>query len=144
MATLFAGNNGGIDLSTFDLAAITSGTPTTMSTTDYRIPNVAEYRGFDFTYTGNSLTGGTITDITVFNGALNRYEITNIILPVADVDKFLSNGNDSQGFLAEVFAGTDKMTGSNVADHLLGFDGGDTMLGNEGNDTLEGGVGNDT
>jgi len=49
MATLFSVNNNGIDLSTFDLATITSGLPTVMTTSDYKLPN-AEFKGpGDFT-----------------------------------------------------------------------------------------------
>ena len=138
MANLFSIGNNSIDLSTLDLATITSGLPTTMSTSDYVLPN-AEFKGFNFTYTGNSLTDGTITDIIVTTGGQQRYQVTGLLLPVTDVDFFVNNGNDSKGFLADVFSGADVLNGSTGADHLLGFGGGDTLNGNDGNDTLEGG-----
>ena len=54
MATLFAGNNGGIDLSTFDLEAITTGIPTTKTASDYVLP-AAEFKGL-FSNTPTSFT----------------------------------------------------------------------------------------
>ena len=143
MATLFSVNNNGIDLSTFDLATITSGLPTVMTTSDYKLPN-AEFKGpGDFTYTGNSLTGGTISEFIVTTGGAERYHVTGLFLPVTDVDDFLAT-NDSQGFLGAIFSGADTMLGSDtVADHLIGFAGNDTLEGNGGNDTLDGSGDND-
>jgi Ca2+-binding RTX toxin-like protein len=145
MATLFSVNNNSIDLSTFDLATITQGPPTTKTASDFVLPN-AEFKGFNFQYDindPNNLIGGTITDIIVTTGGQQRYQITGLLLPVSDVNFFIDNGNDSQGFLADVFSETDTLNGSTVADHLLGFGSSDTIEGNGGNDTLEGGDGND-
>jgi Ca2+-binding RTX toxin-like protein len=140
MAVFQAGNVGGIDLSAFDLAALTTGTPT-KTDTSYRFPGI-EFQGFGFIYTGDDLTGGTITTIIVFSGLPEVYRISGLLLPVADVDEFLL-ADDSQGLLAAIFNQPDTFIGSTANDHLLGFAGIDKLQGGNGNDTLDGGSDND-
>jgi Ca2+-binding RTX toxin-like protein len=142
MAAFLAGNLGGIDLSAFDLAALTQGVPTDATPTVYRFPDI-EFQGFGFTYTGDDLSGGTINTIIVFGGGQEAYRVSGLNLTVtAEIAGFISNG-ESQNFLAAIFASADTFVGSAANDHLRAFAGIDKLLGGNGDDTLDGGDDND-
>jgi len=91
MATLSSVDNSGIDLSAFNLVTITTGIPTTKTASDYVLPN-AEFRGFNFAYTDRliptRLRSVPSPTSSVTTGGPERYEITGLLLDVADVDKF--------------------------------------------------------
>jgi Ca2+-binding RTX toxin-like protein len=142
MAVFQAGNVGGIDLSAFDLAALTPDPPTQATETIYEFPEI-EFQGFGFTYTDDDLSGGTINTIIVLNGGQEDYRISGLNLTVtAEIAGFISNG-ESQNFLAAILASADTFVGSAANDHLLGFAGIDKLLGGNGDDTLDGGDDND-
>src|SRR5215471_408857 len=102
MATFDASaRTSGIDMTTFDVAGLESGTPTNFSKADYQLNTATgfqEFLGTDFTYdVTNHLTGGTIHDITVVDKGVTLFEISNLHLDFTDFDAFVQ-ASDSQGF----------------------------------------------
>ena len=73
------------------------------------------------------------------------WTFTELSVPAADLGNAASGtGANLAAYMPTVFAGNDKITGSNFNDYLLGYDGIDSLFGNAGNDSLDGGSGNDT
>ena len=145
MATLVSGTVQGVDLANFDLITLASGAATTQTDSIYRLTEqdtYNEFLGANFTYTGDELTGGTISTFIVFDDNKETFRITGLALDVTKIDEFLSS-DDAQGFLAEVFAGNDAQTGTGLNDHLIGYAGDDTLLGGLKDDVLDGGADND-
>lgn len=121
---------------------VTSATSTQIVINDYA-GNIGAYFGYGLTYSGSSVTGGTIT-------AYDSYRNNSIATTVRDVNidaRTLANlvnaGNPAR---VEEFAlsGNDTIEGSNFSDSLLGYGGSDFILGGSGNDFIDGGAGTDT
>jgi Ca2+-binding RTX toxin-like protein len=102
-----------------------------------------EFQGVGFTYTGDALTGGTITSITSHTGGAIDFQFSGLSLSVASFNVY-RDADDTEGFLTAVFAGADTISGSNGDDELMGFAGSDTITGLDGDDVLDGGTGSDT
>jgi Ca2+-binding RTX toxin-like protein len=102
-----------------------------------------ELQGTGFTYFDGTLSGGTINTITVRDSGVIGFQITDMSLSGASFAFYQETG-DSLGFLTDVFSGSDTITGSELADHLVGFAGDDVIEGAGGNDTLAGYTGSDT
>ena len=98
--------------------------------------------GFGFTYSGNSLVGGTVTEAGEAEDGQLVYRITGLSLSAAQVYQWIASGN-STALLNAVLAGDDEILGSANRDRLVGLTGADTLYGYAGNDWLEGGAGND-
>lgn len=149
MAVLTAGSAGPIDFTTFDIVDFTDTATHTVTQTDtaYRLSDpdpttYNEFRGSGFTYTGDALSGGIVTEIVVFQTGSNVYSISGLAFDATLLPGLIDDG-DSEGFLAAVFAGADSLTGSAQADGLLSFAGDDRLDGGAGADTMDGGEGND-
>jgi Ca2+-binding RTX toxin-like protein len=103
------------------------------------------YAGTGFTFSSGQATAGTITQIVV-NSFGNWLNFSGIAIPVATFRTYVS-ANNTQGFLAAIFAGNDSLSGQATLlydDYIDGFGGNDSISGGDGNDTLVGGAGNDT
>lgn len=109
--------------------------------------------GTDFTYSFSGVTGGTVSGVTLFNGAhAPLITVTGLSLTATSIyDAF----NTSGGLAVEslLMAGADSVTGSTKGDYIFSGAGADTIkggagsdyiLGEKGNDVLWGGLGADT
>jgi Ca2+-binding RTX toxin-like protein len=143
---------GGIDFLDFSIKDLGDvGEPTVFTATTYKLEDLVngsfnEFHGTDFTYNSDKdLIGGTLNEFFENDpdagGEILR--ASDFSMAVTTANKFLA-ANNSQGFLAAVFAGDDTMTGSPLDDQILGYKGNDTTDGAAGNDTLIGDVGNDS
>lgn len=104
------------------------------------------FSGQNLTYSGDILTGGTITDYVVkvispkFVNMI--YEMHGFEIPAALASPHIQAGNFAPIF-AMVLTGNDTITGSNSDDVLTGLGGSDLIRGGLGNDVIEGGAGHD-
>jgi Ca2+-binding RTX toxin-like protein len=136
----------------FDQLDLFPGTVTVANSTTYRIENGATYDEFEsyglapFAYDSGSgqLSGGTISFWRHYlsDGTLVFMVALPFSYPATALEDFRA-GNDSPGFLADLFSGFDVLNGSSADDYLNGYAGGDYLFGNDGNDTLVGGAGFD-
>jgi Ca2+-binding RTX toxin-like protein len=107
------------------------------------------YYGNNFKYTGNGVSGGTLTG---YDAAINvnTYNLTYTLvysargfnLSASTAYKYIQSG-DASGFQAWALSGNDVINGSIYSDNLLGYNGNDTMTGGSGWDWIDGGAGND-
>ncbi|MGO4127759.1 calcium-binding protein [Inquilinus sp. YAF38] len=98
--------------------------------------------GTGLSFTPPSTFGGTATELTYMKPGL-VFSITGMNTPLATLAGLIIGG-DELAMLATIFTGDDVITGSTLADRLIGFDGVDTISGGDGGDTLRGGAGGDT
>jgi len=96
-----------------------------------------------FTYSGNSLAGGTVTGYQSYDNYSLSATVTGISANALTVKSYLDSGN-ALGLYQYVLSGADQITGTSGSDRLLGFDGNDILNGGLSNDTLDGGSGTDT
>lgn len=102
------------------------------------------YLGSGFTFSGDAVTGGTVTQFESYEGlgtGLN-YRITSANASAVTVYNYLITGQ-SDALKAYVLRGADSLVGSSSSDWLMGMAGNDTINGGAGNDTMDGGTGND-
>ena len=133
----------------FGLQSLTAGTVTAATATLYRVTIgtvVVEFSG-NFAYgpdghlSGGSITGWRYVDSDpIFS---NQFSVSGVNLSVATFLTLLDT-NDTAGFFAAMFGGNDTMTGSALADFLVGDTGDDKLNGGAGNDFLGDGAGADT
>jgi hypothetical protein len=107
-----------------------------------------------FTLSGNLVSGGTVTGISLFKHPLGGpdaalpanlqliYDIKGISFDAVTLAMEVDNSPPQQVY-GMLLAGNDTITGSAGADILLGYAGNDTIAGGAGNDTITGGIGND-
>jgi Ca2+-binding RTX toxin-like protein len=161
MAKFTAGQNAGVDFTEFSIKDLGDvGEPTVFTPTTYQLKDLVsgsfnEFHGKGFKYNSeNDLIGGTLNEFFESDPATvgEILRVSEFSMAVTTALKFL-DADDSQGFLAAVFAGNDTMTGSPLDDQIFGYKGNDTidgdagndtLLGNEGNDSLIGGIGDDS
>ncbi|MBV5327312.1 MAG: DUF4214 domain-containing protein [Chlorobium sp.] len=103
---------------------------------------VQNYYG-SFTYSGSSLSGGTVTRSDYSEFGQKIYEVSGGAYNALTVNSYLIYNNPT-GLLAYVFYGNDNISGSSGSDHINGYSGNDFLYGNGGNDFIRGGNGNDT
>lgn len=111
------------------------------------------FLGSDLTYSGQGLTGGTFTELNVFNSAgqtlvsVDRFSFSAVAL----ITTFNTLGLAAA--VAQMTSGNDLWIGSSVGDILSGGDGrdilrggagADYLFGDKGGDVLTGGAGQDT
>lgn len=121
---------------------VTSATSTSISLTDYR-GNSGTYYGAGFTYSGNTVTGGTLTGYDNFKNYTIDYTARGGNVSALTAANFIANG-DVHGLASLVLNGNDLINGSPYSDKLLGFAGNDLIAGNGGNDFIDGGSGINT
>ena len=100
------------------------------------------YNG-SFSYSGNSLAGGTVTGYQSIDNYRLSATVTDVSINALTLKSFLDTGN-ALGLYEYALSGADQITGSSGSDTLLGFNGNDTLNGGAGADVLIGGLGNDT
>lgn len=102
------------------------------------------YVGTGFTFSGDAVTGGTVTQFESYEGlgtGLN-YRITAANASAVTVYNYLSTGQ-SDALKTYVLRGADSVSGSSSNDWLIGLAGNDTINGGAGIDTMYGGDGSD-
>jgi len=150
MATFTTSPNRAVDFYAFDIDDLIGNNLFVANATTWRTgPNLADpsthvdVQGVGFTYSGGALNGGTINTITSTVAGDFDFQIDGLSLAAASFNAYRST-HDSYGFLSFIFSGDDKITGSNLDDHLVGYAGDDQLVGLNGNDILGGDAGNDT
>ncbi|HEX6093217.1 MAG TPA: calcium-binding protein, partial [Dongiaceae bacterium] len=145
MSVLVGGNRPIGTFNSFDILRFLDGSVTVANATTYR---VSDSTGFD-QFTGNFvynaegvLIGGTITGWSRSTNGGTEFTLTGFSYPVATFLTDLQT-EDSAGFLALLFGGPDKMTGSTGGDVLFSYAGNDTVNGGGGGDVIFAGEGND-
>ncbi len=121
---------------------VTTANSTTVSITDYR-GKTATYSGYGFTYSGEDVTGGTVTGYSQYVAYSLAYTVTGASVPAVEVAKYV-NSNDQLSLQQLILSENDSLGGSAFADGLLGYSGRDSIKGNGGNDYIDGGSGIDT
>lgn len=96
----------------------------------------------DYTHTGTTMTGGTVTGYVFIQGSTVYHGISGLNEPAVAFQTYAQTHTGQQLF-ERMFAGADVLTGSARRDLLNGFAGNDIIAGKDGNDTLAGGDGND-
>jgi Ca2+-binding RTX toxin-like protein len=150
MATFTTSPNRAVDFSYFDIDDLIGNYLFAATATTWRTGPSAldpgthvDVQGVGLTYSGGTLTGGTINTITSTVAGDFDFQITGLSMS-ADTFNAYRGAHDSEGFLAFVFNGDDTIAGSNLDDHLVGYAGNDHLVGMNGNDILDGGAGSDT
>lgn len=104
--------------------------------------------GFTFTGTGlgygvGGVTGGTFTGLSIFsNGGVALETVTDLSTDAKAFYDLYKLGGIAAGVLS-LFGGNDVLTGSSIADKLIGFGGNDTIRGGGGADLIAGSLGRD-
>jgi Ca2+-binding RTX toxin-like protein len=109
-----------------------------------------EVFGGSFTYSGEELSGGTLTSYAEVEDGVTLVTVTGSI-PAMTFYNWYKTGNVTAA-LNTLLNGADTVKGSNFGDYLFaragndlmyGYGGADTLLGEDGGDTIYGGTGND-
>ncbi len=127
------------------LTAVWVGTLTNASATNITITDFAGRTAFydgSFSYSGNDLTGGTLTSYYEYTQGTLHYTITDVALNAVTVKNYILSG-DALGLAQFAASGADNFNGSDGADVIASFDGDDVVHGNGGADSVYGGEGND-
>jgi Ca2+-binding RTX toxin-like protein len=150
MVSFTTSPNRGVDFSNFEIDELFGNYLYLATATTWRTGPDAfdfgthvDFQGVGFTYSGGALSGGTINTITSYAAGGFDFQIDGLAMSAATLNAY-HLADDSEGFVAAVFAGNDTITGSNVDDYVLAFAGNDTVIGNQGDDYLDGGAGSDT
>lgn len=99
------------------------------------------YYGSGFTYSGSTVTGGTVTSTDLYdssNGGL-QYNVTGLSHSAVTIASYVNSGN-AFGLRAYLLNGDDTVYGSSGIDNLSGYGGTNIVYGGGGNDTIFGGV----
>ena len=121
---------------------VTSATSTQIVINDYA-GNIGAYFGYGLTYSGSSVTGGTITAYDSYRNNSIATTVRDISIDARTLANLVNSGNPAR---VESFAlsGNDAITGSELSDAILGYSGDDHINGLGGNDYIDGGDGTDT
>lgn len=96
-----------------------------------------------FTYSNDSITGGTIASWKQSVSGQMVFDLTGTSVPVTQLVTWAATENNEAAKNA-FLAGNDSITGSQVADRVHGYAGNDTVVGAGGDDFLRGEAGNDS
>ena len=146
-----------VDFSELEAAGPKFPTPNVKTATRFEIDEgdgIHEvFVGAGFTYAASGYpTGGTVSEITVYDGAAIIARYTNLSASAATLGGYFAAGN-GLGFQSYLFSGDDTIVGGDYEDVLHGFagtdiisggGGDDIIYGDEGNDLIDGGSGIDT
>jgi Ca2+-binding RTX toxin-like protein len=122
-------------LGDFSAAVVTATATTVTYTLDNR---VIELTGA-FTLASGVPTTGSIQALTYSIGGVGQFSLSNVVWPYAGFVEAVANDQ-----LPALFAGSDVITGTTLADKIRGLDGDDRLVAGAGSDTLFGSYGNDT
>jgi Ca2+-binding RTX toxin-like protein len=150
MASFTTSPNRAVDFSNFDIDDLIGNVLFVANATTWRTgpsnldPGThVDVQGVGFTYSGGTLTGGTINTITSTVAGDFDFQIDGLALS-ADTFNAYRWAHSSEGFLNLIFNGDDTITGSNLDDYLVAYAGNDKLVGLNGDDFLNGGTGDDT
>lgn len=102
------------------------------------------FDGFGLTYTGGTVSGGTVTRVRLVDGATTYTDISGLNHAAVEVAGYVLSGN-GPGLSAFLLGGNDSINYlPSLGALILGYGGNDTITGGIGDDTLEGGTGNDS
>lgn len=151
-ATRSLGGKTGFDVRTIDIDDLFDYDKAEISSTVAKFSdngkNYTEFLGSGFKYTKDGtgeitdISGGTVTDVDVVVGGVHVFTISGANYSAAKLFDFYV-ADQYQAALNYILAGNDTISGTNLADYLLGGGGDDTIGGNLGNDTIAGGSGAD-
>ncbi|CAN7509532.1 DUF4214 domain-containing protein [Rhizobium sp. LjRoot30] len=100
------------------------------------------FSGFGFTYSADSITGGTVTDYTLVHNGTAVGGISQVNVPATVTVQLILQGEFAT-WLAVALAGDDTIAGSDQDDRLVGYEGNDAIGGGTGNDHIYGYLGAD-
>lgn len=92
---------------------------------------VTDYSGQDFTYSGDAVTGGTLTGVSEYSNGSLFASATGLNVPAAVAYQYIEQNQLYQLF-ALGLSGNDTIVGSGAHDVLDGFGGNDTIIGQPG------------
>lgn len=103
------------------------------------------FTGSGFTYSGNTLKGGTVTSYTGYDEGRKSAAISGLSLSASAVAKVAKTATitDDVALLTKALSGADSFFGGWGKDAIDGFGGNDTIYGGRGADILKGGSGRD-
>lgn len=99
--------------------------------------------GYGISYSGNYVTGGTVTEVAYYYGSGVAYEAYNLNASAPYVIDRIAYG-DTPGLASYVLNGSDDIFGSSYGDRLAGYAGNDFIAPGTGDDEIYGGPGFDT
>ena len=98
--------------------------------------------GDDLTDKGHRLTGGTVDEIVFAGPSDDLVKVSDKHMDAKDLGDALAH-KGIEGMIRTIFAGDDKINGSNTEDTLFGWGANDRINGRDGDDYLNGGSGQD-
>ena len=119
---------------------VTNATSTNITITDYY--SEAYYYGYGFTYSGNSVVGGTLTSYYQYDGGYMSYAVTGMAVD-ARLAASLIQSNNLPALFSIIASGDDVFDCSLGSDIVITYGGNDTIYGRSGYDDLWGGAGAD-
>lgn len=146
MAQVSGGNLGGLRMDQLNFRDLRDG-DITSATSNSVVVNLGDgyidtIAGTNFTFNGETPTGGTITRFSeTLNGGLT-FDFSGISLSVPTFFGWVQ-ADDIQSAYSAGLSGQDDLTGTTFADYLDGYAGHDNLYGGAGSDTLLGSGGND-
>lgn len=150
MATITVNPNYGLDISALDFSELLYGDSYSRSSSRLVVDYGTGYRdvltGSGLRYDAYGMPiAGTITGARGELGATTVFSIDNIAISAAALTAvaWTYTSEDDIDLMARALSGSDRMTGGNLADFLVGFAGNDTIHGQGGNDMLWGGIDRD-
>lgn len=121
-----------------DMSKLSIDEPTIAEATASRITTLdggeTEHYFGSFTYSGEELSGGTVTRYERFEAGVKTHEVSGASLSAMTVANYIVN-EDARGLMTYILSGADTLNGSNGNDVLIGFAGNDTINGGGGTDT---------
>jgi len=121
---------------------VTNATSTQITINDFA-GNLGAYFGNGFTYSGSTVTGGTVTAYDSYRNNAIATTVRDVSVDARTLANLVNSGNPAR-VESFVLTGNDAITGSNFADGILGYGGDDHINPGGGNDYVDGGDGTDT
>lgn len=104
---------------------------------------IGTYYGSGFTYSGETVSGGTLTGYALSYGGQTLYSASGFSVAASFAAQFIQSGNLNPVFAAAL-GGNDVISGSFYNDVLIGYGGNDILYAGNGTNGLIGGDGIDT
>lgn len=121
---------------------VTVATSTQLSLTNYT-GSSATYFGNNLTYSGSTVTGGTVTGYDSYKNYSLDFTVRNANVDARTLANLTNAGSATQA-QSFVLSGSDTFLGTNSSDTIIGYDGNDLIAGAGGtNDYIDGGNGID-
>jgi hypothetical protein len=121
---------------------VTVATSSQVTINDFR-GNSGSYFGYGITYSGSTVTGGTVTAYDSYRNYSIATTVRDVSVDARTLASLVNSGNPAR-LESFVLSGNDAITGSESSDAILGYSGDDHINGLGGNDYIDGGDGTDT